>query len=112
MRRYKATRRITKRDGRCGPIREDRCFLFWLNTDVWLNADAWWLNDGAFHRRFRHSWVVFLQFPECNLNLLEMLLRIRPQAGVILIEVGMPLFDSLSIGLFNGGFFGDTEGDA
>jgi hypothetical protein len=41
-----------------------------------------------------------------------MLFRIRPQAGVILIEVGMPLLDGFAIGLFNGGFFGDTEGDA
>jgi tryptophan synthase alpha subunit len=44
---------------------------------------------------------VLLEFSIGNLNLLEMLFRIRPQGGVVLIEIGMPLLDPFAIGLFD-----------
>ena len=53
-----------------------------------------------------------LQFPVGDLNLLEMLLRIRPQAGVTLKELGIPLLGGFLIGLLSLGFRGNSEGDA
>jgi hypothetical protein len=39
-----------------------------------------------------------------DLKLLEMFFRIRPQGGVVLVKIGMPLLDPLAIGLFDLGF--------
>jgi hypothetical protein len=44
---------------------------------------------------------VRLKLSPGDLDLLEMFFSVRPQAGVVLIEIGMPLLDSLSISLFN-----------